>query len=84
VSIALLPLGVRTAYAILHAWSSSDIFGNDPSPNPNLARFNPITGDYIVYLVMGLVMEYLCCLILLFSAFYMMRQRHRAYYPRQY
>ncbi|THV06103.1 hypothetical protein K435DRAFT_744432 [Dendrothele bispora CBS 962.96] len=77
VAIALLPLAVRTAYAILQAWSSSDIFGNNPSPNPTLARFQPVTGDFVVYLVMGLVMEYLCCLILLFSGFYMLRQRRR-------
>ncbi|KAF5375021.1 hypothetical protein D9758_000098 [Tetrapyrgos nigripes] len=79
VTYALLPLGVRTAYAILHAWSSSDIFGNDPSTNPTLAMFNPITGKFVTYLVMGLIMEYLCCLMLLFFAIAMLRRRRFSY-----
>ncbi|KAE9395924.1 hypothetical protein BT96DRAFT_966611 [Gymnopus androsaceus JB14] len=76
--VALLPLGVRVAYAVLEAWSSSDIFGSEPSSNPNLPQFNPVTGNYIIYLVMGLIMEYLVVLLCLFlSTIGMRRRRHR-------
>ncbi|KAJ3749965.1 hypothetical protein DFH05DRAFT_1531596 [Lentinula detonsa] len=77
-TLALLPLGVRTAYAILDAWSSSDIFGAELSSNPALAKLNPITGNFIFYLVLGLVMEYIVAIIcLFFSTIGMQRRRRR-------
>ncbi|KAJ4476610.1 hypothetical protein J3R30DRAFT_3487781 [Lentinula aciculospora] len=77
-SLALLPLGVRAAYAILDAWSSSDIFGSEPSSNPTFAQQNPVTGNFIFYLVLGLVMEYVAAIIcLFFSTFGTRRRRHR-------
>ncbi|KAF8979167.1 hypothetical protein BDQ17DRAFT_1382082 [Cyathus striatus] len=76
VSTALPFLGVRVAYAVLAAWSSSDIFGNTPSPNPTLAHFNPVTGDWIPFLVMSAIMEYVVAVIYLFSSTWLARRRH--------
>jgi hypothetical protein len=74
-SLALPFLGVRVAYAILSAWSSSDLFGGQPSPNPTLAKFNPITGDWVPFLIMSLVMEYIAAVLyLLFST--VLARRH--------
>ncbi|KAL0072229.1 hypothetical protein AAF712_001154 [Marasmius tenuissimus] len=73
--LGLLFLGVRVAYAILDAWSSSDQFGGALSSNPTLAQFNSVSGDYIPYLVMGLVMEYLTTLTFLLFSTVMMRRR---------
>ncbi|KAK1234425.1 hypothetical protein PQX77_002373 [Marasmius sp. AFHP31] len=75
VMLGLLFLGVRVAYAILDAWSSSDQFGGALSSNPTLAQFNSVSGDYIPYLVMGLVMEYLTTLTFLLFSTVMMRRR---------
>ncbi|KAF9066057.1 hypothetical protein BDP27DRAFT_1228036 [Rhodocollybia butyracea] len=77
VTFALLPLGVRAAYAVLSAWSSSDLFGLELSSNPDLAQFQPITGNYLTYLLMGLVMEFLVALICLYFSTIGMRRRHR-------
>jgi len=67
-TLALPFLGVRVAYAILAAWSSSDLFGVELSSNPILARFNPNAGDWVPFLVMSLIMEYaIAILYLLFS-----------------
>ncbi|KAJ3838410.1 hypothetical protein EV361DRAFT_971435 [Lentinula raphanica] len=77
-TLALLPLGVRAAYAILDAWSSSDIFGSEPSSNPTLAKTNPISGNFVFYLVLGLIMEYAVAVICLaFSTIGLQRRRHR-------
>lgn len=78
VCFGLLSLGVRVAYAVLDAWSSSDLFGQQPSSNPTLARFNPITGDWILYLVLGLIMEYCTVGIYLLSSTIIL-QRQREY-----
>lgn len=74
-TLALPFLGVRTAYAILAAWSSSDVFGVQRSPNPVLPKFNPITGDWVPFLIMALIMEYaVTVLYLLFST--VLARRH--------
>jgi len=74
-TLALPFLGVRVAYAVLAAWSSSDVFGVQPSPNPVLPQFNPITGDWVPFLVMSLIMEYIAALLyLLFST--VLARRH--------
>ncbi|KAF5384752.1 hypothetical protein D9757_006261 [Collybiopsis confluens] len=82
-TLALLPLGARAAYAILQAWSSSDIFGTQLSSNPTFAEFNPVTGNYLTYLIMGLVMEYLAALLCLVSSIIRTRRtrhhRHQSY-----
>ena len=74
--LGLLFLGVRVAYGILDAWSSSDQFGGALSSDPTLAQFNSVNGDWVPYLVMGLIMEYLTALtFLLFSTVFMRRRR---------
>jgi len=66
--LALPFLGARCAYEVLTAWSSTDPFGNKLSTNPALAQFNPVQGNYLTYLLMGLVSEFLTAIIyLLFS-----------------
>ncbi|TFK36789.1 hypothetical protein BDQ12DRAFT_633010 [Crucibulum laeve] len=75
ISTALPFLGVRVAYSVLAAWSSSDLFGLSLSSNPTLARFNPITGDWVPFLIMSLVMEYAVVLIYLLSSTWLSRRR---------
>ncbi|KAG6885720.1 hypothetical protein C0993_010893 [Termitomyces sp. T159_Od127] len=58
-TFALPFLGVRVAYAVLAAWSASDLFGKSLSSNPDLARFNPINGQWVTYLAMSVVMEFI-------------------------
>ncbi|KAF9023416.1 hypothetical protein BDZ89DRAFT_1069904 [Hymenopellis radicata] len=75
VTLALPFLGARVAYEFLASWSSSDPFGNELSSNPTLAKFNPVQGDWIPYLVMGLVVEFVAALIYaVFGA--MLHRRH--------
>jgi hypothetical protein len=75
-TLALPFLGVRTAYSILSAWSSSDLFGTQLSPNPVLAKFNPVAAGWVPFLVMSLIMEYVVTVLyLLFST--VLAQRHR-------
>ncbi len=68
VTFALLFIGIRVAYEILTAWSASDVFGRQPSSNPTLAKFNPITGDWVPYLVMGLIVEYVAAAFFIIPA----------------
>ncbi|KAF9458735.1 hypothetical protein BDZ94DRAFT_1225790 [Collybia nuda] len=75
-TIALPFLGVRVAYGILAAWSSSDLFGVELSPNPTLVKFNPVTGDWIAFLVMSLIMEFVVTTIYLLSSTILSR-RHK-------
>ncbi|KAF8167816.1 hypothetical protein B0H34DRAFT_683146 [Crassisporium funariophilum] len=76
ISAALPFLGVRIAYAVLSAWSASDLYGTRPSSNPTLANFNPITGNWIFYLALGLVMEFVVAALYLFSST-ILAKRHR-------
>ena len=76
ISTALPFLGVRIAYAILSTWSSNDLFGTKLSSNNILAKFNPITGNWILYLVMDLVMEFVVAVLYLFSSTVLAR-KHR-------
>jgi len=68
ISLAIPFLGVRIAYAILAAWSSKDLYGLSLSTNETLGKFNPVTGKWIIYLVMDLVMEYAVVVIYLVSS----------------
>lgn len=54
VTCAIPFLGVRVAYGVLNAFSSE----------PGLAKFNDISGDWVLYLVMSLVMEF--CVVLIY------------------
>ncbi|PBK77147.1 hypothetical protein ARMSODRAFT_263786 [Armillaria solidipes] len=77
VTFALLFIGVRVAYEILAAWSASDVFGRQLSSNPTLAKFNPITGDWVPYLVMGLIVEYVAAAFFIVPAVMLHRRtRH--------
>ncbi|KIY67434.1 hypothetical protein CYLTODRAFT_376116 [Cylindrobasidium torrendii FP15055 ss-10] len=58
VTFSMLFLGARAAFEILAAWSAEDPFGSRSSPNPTLAMFNPTTGDWVPFLVMGLICEF--------------------------
>lgn len=74
---AVLALGVRSAYSILEAWSSPDLYGRTLSTNATFARFNPTTGEWLMYLVLGLVMEFVTALLFLLSALVLNRRRRR-------
>ncbi|KAF4623483.1 hypothetical protein D9613_002065 [Agrocybe pediades] len=76
ISIALPFLGVRMAYAVLAAFSATDLHGTQVSSNATIAKFNPITGNWILYLVMGLVMEYVVAALYLFSSTVLARRHH--------
>ncbi|KAF8640849.1 hypothetical protein AX17_000497 [Amanita inopinata Kibby_2008] len=74
--LALPALGARAAYAVLEAWSSSDLYGRQPSPNPTLARVNPATGRLVYYLVLSVIVEFVVTLLYLFFSTFVMRRRN--------
>ncbi|KAF9270559.1 hypothetical protein L218DRAFT_952665 [Marasmius fiardii PR-910] len=74
ITFGLLFLGARVAYEILNAWSASDQFGASLSGNPSLAQFNSVNGNWITYLVMGLVMEFATAATFLLSSTVIMRR----------
>jgi len=76
ISAALPFLGARVAYSILATWSSSDLFGTIPSKNPALAHFNPILGNWVPYLVLGPLMEFLVTFIYMLSSTVLARRHH--------
>ncbi|EEB91194.1 hypothetical protein MPER_10484, partial [Moniliophthora perniciosa FA553] len=51
--------------------------GTELSSNPTLARTNSITGDFVFYLVMGLVMEFITGVAFLLSSTLLMQRRRR-------
>lgn len=67
ISCALPFLGVRVAYGILSTWSSS---------SPSLARFG---NDWVLFLTMGLVMEYCVALIFMLTGTSLPLRRDRRY-----
>ncbi|KAH0590263.1 hypothetical protein H2248_000433 [Termitomyces sp. 'cryptogamus'] len=74
-TLALPFLGVRVAYAILAAWSASDLFGISLSSRPSLAKFNPVNGEWITFLMMSVAMEFVVtALYVLFST--VLSRRH--------
>ena len=76
-TLALPFLGVRVAYAVLAAWSSTDLFGSFLSSNPALAKLNPVTANWVPYLVLSVVMEYIVAVLyLLFSTVLARRHSH--------
>jgi len=76
VSVALPFLGARVAYSVLATWSSSDLFGEFPSNNPALAQFNPVTGNWILYLVLGPLMEFAVTSLYMLSSTVLARKHH--------
>jgi len=76
ISSALPFLGARIAYSVLATWSSSDFFGASPSQNATLAQFNPITGSWILYLVLGTIMEFAVAFLYLVSSTILAQRHH--------
>ncbi|KAJ6604256.1 hypothetical protein DFH09DRAFT_1122105 [Mycena vulgaris] len=75
--LALPVLGARVAYEILAAWSSTDLFGLELSSNPTLAMFNPITGKWLLFLVLGFVCEFVVAALYMLSSTVLARPRRR-------
>ncbi|KAF8634485.1 hypothetical protein AX15_000923 [Amanita polypyramis BW_CC] len=75
--LALVPLGARTAYAVIAAWSSSDLYGRRLSENVLLSRLNPVTGEFGYFLGLSVVCELVVSVIYLFSSTYIMRRWRR-------
>jgi hypothetical protein len=74
--ICALPfLGARVAYEILAAWSSTDLFGLELSHNPTLAMFQPITGKWIWFLVLGVICELVVSALYMLSSTVLARRR---------
>lgn len=65
ISIALPFLAIRTLYSILSTFSSStfSVSGTTESNTSDLAKFNMITGEWQIYLVMDMLMEYAVVII---------------------
>ncbi|KAG1744545.1 uncharacterized protein EDB91DRAFT_1246671 [Suillus paluster] len=66
ISIALPFLAIRTLYSVLSTFSSStfDISSTSSQPNTSdLAKFNILTGEWQIYLVMDMLMEYAVVII---------------------
>ncbi|KAK7064556.1 dienelactone hydrolase family protein [Favolaschia claudopus] len=75
VLLALPFLGARVAYEILAAWSSSDLFGLEPASNKTLADFQPITGKWILFLVLGFVCEFVVAVMYMVFSTVLARSR---------
>jgi hypothetical protein len=66
ISIALPFLAIRTLYSILSTFSSSSFSLTSTSTTSNtgdLAKFNLFTGEWQIYLVMEMLMEYAIVII---------------------
>ncbi|KAG2109732.1 uncharacterized protein F5147DRAFT_575585 [Suillus discolor] len=65
ISIALPFLAVRTLYGVLSTFSSStlSVTGTTESNTGDLAKFNMVTGEWQIYLVMDMLMEYAVVII---------------------
>jgi len=72
-------LGVRISYAIISAFSSSDLYGKHLSSDPNLRKLNPVTGEWQLYLVLGPVMEYIAVSLYLFASVVLAKKSHYYY-----
>ncbi|KAF9479734.1 hypothetical protein BDN70DRAFT_858106 [Pholiota conissans] len=69
-------LGVRIADAVLAAWSSSDLLGTQPSANAVLAKFNPVTGNWVLFLVLDVIMEWVVAALYLFASTVLAQRTH--------
>ncbi|KAG2046402.1 hypothetical protein BDR06DRAFT_191701 [Suillus hirtellus] len=65
ISIALPFLAIRTLYSVLSTFSSDSfsITGTTESNTSDLAKFNVLTGEWQIYLVMDMLMEYAVVII---------------------
>ncbi|KAG2345309.1 hypothetical protein BDR05DRAFT_975098 [Suillus weaverae] len=71
ISFALPFLAVRTVYGVLSTITTSTFTGSTASSNSisSLAVFNLVTGNWQIYLVMGMLAEYAIVIIYTVSAF---------------
>ncbi|KAJ3549282.1 hypothetical protein NMY22_g941 [Coprinellus aureogranulatus] len=76
IGVALPFLGVRVAYGIMAAWSAHDILGSQPVNNATLAKMNPVTGDWVLYLVLCRVMEFITAAMFVVASTIMAQRRH--------
>ncbi|RXW23831.1 hypothetical protein EST38_g2025 [Candolleomyces aberdarensis] len=76
IGVALPFLGVRIAYGIMAAWSSPSIFGDPLSSDPVLSKMNPVVGDWIFFLVLGKIMEFLTAVMFMIASTIMAQRRH--------
>jgi hypothetical protein len=67
-------LGVRVVYSILSAYSGSPISTPTSSTTGSLSKFNIVNGEWQIYLVMGLVMEYIVVLVYVIAGTLIPRQ----------
>jgi hypothetical protein len=74
-SLVIPFLGTRIAYAIISVFSSTDLYGVILSPNPTLSKLNPITGDWVLFLVLGPVMEYIAVCLYIFASVILARRK---------
>jgi hypothetical protein len=66
VSSTLPFLAVRVIFSVLNAFSHNISFSSSSPPSDNtgsLSKFNLVTGEWWIYLVMSLLMEYITVLI---------------------
>jgi hypothetical protein len=63
ISSALPFLGIRVLYSVLSSYSGSPVPNAESPTNSSLSKFNISNGDWWIYLVMGLIMEYIVVLI---------------------
>jgi len=69
-------LGARMAYGIMAAWSANDLYGLELSTNAILMKMHPLTGDWIFYLVLGLIMELVTAILFLLASTLLSRGHH--------
>ncbi|KIM85114.1 hypothetical protein PILCRDRAFT_817972 [Piloderma croceum F 1598] len=74
ISSALPFLGVRVVYSVLSAYSGSPISTPTSSTTGSLSKFNIVNGEWQIYLVMGLVMEYIVVLVYVIAGILIPRQ----------
>jgi hypothetical protein len=58
------------------AWSSHDILGTQPVADPTLAKMSPVTGDWVLYLVLCRVMEFATAGMFMFASTIMAQRRN--------
>ncbi|KAJ7630588.1 hypothetical protein FB45DRAFT_915956 [Roridomyces roridus] len=76
--VCLLPfLAARVVYEVLAAFSSTDLSGLEPSSNATLAMFQPVTGRWILFLVLGVVCEWIVAVGYMLSSTVLMDMRRR-------
>jgi hypothetical protein len=66
ISSTLPFLAVRVVFSVLNAFSHNIVFSSSSPPSGNtgsLSKFNLVTGEWWIYLVMSLLMEYITVLI---------------------